>query len=578
LKEWLGDKRGLLSWKLGGLTIALTYRDGGLFKAVTRGNGQIGEVVTGSARVFVNIPLKIPFKGELLLRGEAVISYSDFEKINAEIEDVALKYKNPRNLSSGSVRQLNNRVTADRRVRFYAFALVSAEDSAGQGQDANGAAVWGSREEQLKFLAAQGFQTVEYFAVTEADIEERIKWFSERAAQSDLPSDGLVLIFDDIDYSESLGRTSKFPKDSIAFKWEDEQRETTLRAIEWSASRTGLINPIAIFDPVELEGTTVGRASVHNISILEELRLGVGDTVKVYKANMIIPQIAENLTGSGNVEIPRTCPVCGEAAVIRDESGVRFLYCVNEGCLAKRIKSFTHFVSRDAMNIEGLSEATLEKFIAKGFIHEPADLFKLERFRGEIEEIEGFGKRSYENLAAAVDKARDTTQVRLLYSLGIPGVGLANAKLICGACGYDWDKIRVAGKDELMLINGVGEVIADSFVDYFTNDENMRAVARILDEVRFEEAPAGSGDALQGLVFAITGSLELYANRSELKNAIEAQGGRVTGTVTSKTNYLINNDKLSGSSKNRAAGELGVTIIDEKQIADWLNGGTRPNK
>ncbi|MDR1135420.1 MAG: NAD-dependent DNA ligase LigA [Clostridiales Family XIII bacterium] len=595
LREWLGDKEGLLSWKLDGLTIALTYRGGGLVKAVTRGNGQVGEVVTGSARAFANIPLKIPYEGEILLRGEAVISYPDFEKINEEIEDVAQKYKNPRNLSSGSVRQLNSKVTAERRVKFYAFTLVTVDARQGAGTVPAAEAITAagtiatvaastrtsavyvaptaSRDEQLKFISSLGFQTVEYFKVTAEDVEERVKWFADHIETNELPSDGLVLTFDDIAYSESLGSTSKFPKDSIAFKWEDEQRETTLREIEWSASRTGLINPVAIFEPVELEGTTVSRASVHNISILEELKLGVGDRIKVYKANMIIPQIAENLTMSGAAAAPSECPVCGGATSIKDENGVKSLYCTNEKCLARRVKSFTHFVSRDALNIEGLSEATLEKFIAAGFIHEPADLFKLERFRGEIVEMDGFGERSYENLTAAVGKARETSQVRLLYSLGIPGVGLSNAKLICGAYEYDWEKIRTAKKDDLVMINGIGDVMADSIVNYFTNDENLLIVKNIIDEINFEEVAVTRDDTFKGLTFVITGSLETYANRGELKSAIEAKGGKVAGSVSAKTNYLINNDKLSGSAKNKAAKELGVGIIDEAQIRAWLDGG-----
>ncbi|MDR0424680.1 MAG: NAD-dependent DNA ligase LigA, partial [Clostridiales Family XIII bacterium] len=555
-------------------------------KAVTRGNGQVGEVVTGSARAFDNIPLRIPYKGELLLRGEAVISYADFERLNAEIEDVALKYKNPRNLSSGSVRQLNSKVTAERHVRFYAFALVGAGSATGAATDATGAQTADataamvppreSREAQMRFIASLGFQTVEYFPVTADDVEERVKWFAEHAEANGLPSDGLVLTFDDIAYSESLGSTSKFPRDSIAFKWQDEQRETVLREIEWSASRTGLINPVAIFDPVELEGTTVSRASVHNVSIMQELKLGIGDTISVYKANMIIPQIAGNLTMSGSAGIPEACPVCGADTLIKDENGVKSLYCPNDGCLAKRIKSFTHFVGRDALNIEGLSEATLEKFIAAGFIHEPADLFKLERFRDQIVAMEGLGERSYENLSAAIDKARVTSQVRLLYSLGIPGVGLANAKLICGACGHDWESIQACGKDELIEINGIGDIMADNFVNYFTNGANLTAVAHILEQISFEEAPQQQEATLKGLTFVITGSLATYTNRGELKTAIEAHGGKAAGSVSSKTDYLINNDRLSNSSKNKTAKELGVPIIDEAQIRDWLDKGIAP--
>jgi DNA ligase (NAD+) len=570
LREWLGDRKGLLSWKLDGLTIALTYRGGALERAVTRGNGQVGEVVTASARAFENLPLRIPYAGELTLRGEAVIRYSDFEKINADIEDVSLKYKNPRNLSSGSVRQLNSRVTAERRVRFYAFALVGAKG--GEVPDFQN-----SRGAQMAFLTRLGFQTVAYFEVEADNVEARVAWFSERAPAHDLPSDGLVLTYDDIAYSAALGSTSKFPRDAIAFKWEDEKCETTLREIAWSASRTGLINPVAVFDPVEIEGSTISRAGVHNISILEELQLGVGDRITVYKANMIIPQIAENLTRGGAAEIPRACPVCGGAALVKDENGVRFLYCSNEDCLAKQIKSLAHFVSRDAMNIEGLSEATLEKFVAEGLIKEPVDIFRLERFRERIIDMDGFGERSCANLLAAVDRARRTTEARLLFSLGIAGVGLANAKLICRACGHDWTRVQTAEREELLAVDGIGEAIAEAFVNYFTDADKRAFVARLLAELSFAEAPEPAGGGLfDGLVFVITGSLVRYPNRNALKDMIESFGGKVTGSVTSKTNYLINNDRLSGSAKNKAARSLGVAVIDEGQLAAWIESGVPP--
>ena len=299
LKEFLGAKKAVISWKLDGLTIVLTYRDGSLYKAVTRGNGEIGEVITNNAKVFCNIPLQIAHKGELILRGEAVIGYRDFEKINEEIEDVDAKYKNPRNLCSGSVRQLNNEITAKRNVRFYAFSLVKAD----------GVDFANSRMEQFSWLERQGFEVVEHYLTDASDIEEKVAFFEKKIEKNDIPSDGLVLVYEDIAYGESLGTTAKFPRDSFAFKWADEIRQTVLKEIEWSPSRTGLINPVAIFEPVELEGTTVSRASVHNLSIMEELELGIGDTIEVYKANMIIPQIADNLTRSGMVSVPDVCPV-----------------------------------------------------------------------------------------------------------------------------------------------------------------------------------------------------------------------------------------------------------------------------
>lgn len=561
LAAFVGGQKALLSWKLDGLTVVLTYREGRLFKAVTRGNGEVGEVITNNARVFENIPLSIPYRGELILRGEAVISYSDFVKINEEIEDVDAKYKNPRNLCSGSVRQLNNQITAARHVKFFAFTLVKAE-----GTDFKN-----SRAEQLSWLRGQGFQTVEYREVTGATVQETVEWFAERIQDYDIPSDGLVAIYDDIAYGRSLGTTAKFPRDSMAFKWKDEVRSTHLTEIEWSPSRTGLINPVAIFEPVELEGTTVSRASVHNLSIMKALELGLGDEIQVYKANMIIPQIAENLTRSGKMEIPSACPVCGGPTKIRRVNDVETLYCTNEECQAKKIKGFTLFVSRNALNIDGLSEMTLEKFIGRGFIREFADIFELERYREEIVAMEGFGEKSYENLIAGIDKARKTTLPRLLYALGIPNVGVANAKMLCKAFDWDLDRIRRAETEELATIDGIGEVIGRSITDYFASEKNAAVLDRLLKEVTVEKPKTDMAEQIfAGVNFVITGSVHHYANRNELKALIEEKGGKVTGSVTSKTNYLINNDTESGSSKNKKAKELGIPIISEETFIQML--------
>lgn len=567
LKEWLGDQTGVLSWKLDGLTIVLTYEGGNLVKAVTRGSGEIGEVITNNAKVFNNLPVNIAYKDTLILRGEAIIRYSDFEKINNDIEDVDAKYKNPRNLCSGSVRQLNNKITAERNVHFFAFSLVKADYAEYNN----------SRLAQMKWLKDQGFDVVEFKEVNSENIEDSVQWFFDRIEGNDFPSDGLVLILDNIAYGESLGSTSKFPRDAIAFKWRDEIKETRLLEIEWSASRTGLINPIAIFEPVELEGTTVSRASIHNISIMEGLELGIGDTIGVYKANMIIPQISENLTRSGMTDIPEHCPVCLGETELRQESGVKFLYCINDECLAKQIKSFTHFVSRDAMNIEGLSEATIEKLIAKGLIKELADIFHIDKFKEEIIEMEGFGEKSFNKLVASVNRARNTTVVRLLYSLGIPNVGLSTAKSICRIFKYDWNAIQKAEFSELIEINGIGDVMADAFVRFFADEKKRIIVADLLKELEFETIDVVETEQIfENIVFVITGSVEQFKNRDELKELIEAKGGKVTGSVTSKTNYLINNDNLSGSSKNKKAKELGISIITENQFVDWLNNGIRP--
>lgn len=563
LRRFIGDQRVMISWKLDGLTIVLTYRDGELFKAVTRGNGEVGEVITNNARVFKNVPLKIAYKGELILRGEAVISYRDFEKINEEIEDADVRYKNPRNLCSGSVRQLNNEITAKRNVRFFAFSLVQAED----------VDFHNSRECQMEWLSKQGFEVVEHHMATVDTVEKEVQDFSERIADNAFPSDGLVLIYDDIAYGLSLGRTSKFPRDSFAFKWADEVRETKFLKIEWSPSRTGLINPVAIFEPVELEGTTVSRASVHNISIMEELELGAGDRIEVYKANMIIPQIARNLTKSGVDDIPKSCPVCGEKTEVRKVSNAKALYCTNPECQAKHVKAFCLFVSRDALNIEGLSEATLEKFIAKGFIREFSDIFHLDSHSEEIQHMEGFGEKSYKNLIASIEKARQTTMPRVVYSLGITGIGLANAKVICKEFKNDVDAMIHADEETLDAIDGIGGVLAGAFVSYFKDEKHIKILLNLLKELEIPEEIADNTERiLEGKKFVITGSVTHFANRGEVKELIESLGGKVTGSVTAKTDYLINNDVHSTSSKNKKANELNIPIISEEDFIKITQG------
>ncbi len=559
LRDWLQGREGLLSWKLDGLTIVLTYRNGSLEKAVTRGNGEIGEVITNNARTFKNLPLNISFQGELILRGEAVITYSDFEKINAEIADEAAKYKNPRNLCSGSVRQLNNEITAKRNVKLYAFTLVRAE----------GVDFENSRENQFTFLKEQGFEVVDYIKVTPDTLLEAVETFEKRIENYDVPSDGLVMTFEDIAYGEALGRTAKFPRHSIAFKWRDEIKETTLKEIEWSPSRTGLINPVAIFEPVELEGTTVSRASVHNISMVKSLKLGIGDRITVYKANMIIPQIAENLTGSDSLEIPKSCPVCGGVTEIRSVNEAQFLYCTNETCEAKSIKAFTLFVSRDAMNIDGLSEATLEKFIDCGFLHEFADLYHLDKYREEIVTMEGLGERSYKKLITSIEASRETTLPRVLYALGIANIGVATSKVLCKQFDYDMEKLMHATVEELSQVEGIGEIIAAAFVEHMSKAENISRIENLLKEVKLQAVVVNEAEqSLSGKSFCITGSLNHYGNRDELKEVIEQKGGKVTGSVTSKTECLINNDITSNSGKNKKAKELQIPILTEDEFIE----------
>lgn len=562
LREWLGDNKALLSWKMDGLTIVLTYRDGELAEAVTRGNGTIGEVITNNAKNFQNIPLKIEFKGELILRGEAIIKYSDFKRINDAIEDATAKYKNPRNLCSGSVRQLNPAITKSRMVYCNIFNVVKAD----------GIDFENSKAKQFEWAKNEGFDIVEYKFTDSKSIADDIAEFESKIESNDIPSDGLVLLLDDIALGERLGSTSKFPRNAMAFKWSDERQVTKLKYIEWSPSRTGLINPVAVFEPVELEGTTVSRASLHNVSIFEDLMLGVGDEISVYKANMIIPQVYENLTKSNTEKVPDTCPACGSHATIKQDNESKVLLCTNPDCQIKHIKQYALMASRDALNIDGLSESTLEKFLSKGFIKNDSDIFKLDRYKDEIVNMEGFGKRSYEKLMAALEEAKHTNVARFLYSLGINGIGSANAKMIAKYFDNDIDKIITAGKDELLEIEGIGEVLANSIVEFFKDSKNIENVKNLREILIFEAEESAGSDSFAGKVFVITGSLEHFTNRNELKELIEKNGGKVSGSVSSKTNFLINNDTASNSSKNKKAKELGVEIISEEDFLKLLEG------
>ncbi len=557
LKSFLRENTGILSWKLDGLTIVLTYENGVLIQAITRGSGEIGEDVTHNAKVFANLPLQIAFKGNLVLRGEGVISYSEFKRINEELSEEEA-YKNPRNLCSGTVRQLNSEIAAKRRVHFFAFTLVSAEET--ELSDSKG--------ENLKWLKALGFDVVEHSLVEAETVEGEVEWFRSHIRENDIPSDGLVLTFDSIAYSNSLGRTSKFPKDSIAFKWADEMAETTLREIEWNTSRTGLMNPIAIFDPVELEGSTVSRASVHNVSILRELKLGIGDKIRVYKANMIIPQIAENLTGSDTAAIPKQCFVCGGETELRKQRDGEALYCTNPECLAQRIQRLTHFVSRDAMNMEGLSEETIKKFLERGFIHQYPDFFRLQEHENEMKSMEGFGEKSYENLMESIEKAKNVELPNFIYALGINQVGLRNAKLLCNKFNYNLEQIKGSTEEELLEIDGFGEVIAHSISQYFHGEEHLALLEQAVEHLRFQlpDSKEIKDSLVKGLTFVVTGDLTRFSNRKVLAEAIEAQGGKVTGSVTKKTHYLINNDVYSSSSKNGKAKELAIPIISEEMF------------
>ncbi len=561
LQAFIHEKEGLLSLKLDGLSVIITYENGELVKALTRGNGEIGEVITNNAKVFDNVPGKIPFKGRLVLRGEALIKYSDFKRMNENLKEVAEQYKNPRNLCSGSVRQLNNEVTANRHVNYLVYNLIETDYET----------AFVTREEQIQWIQSMGFQIVPYRKVTSNSMLEAVQEFAEELETNNLPSDGLVLTFDDIAYGESLGRTAKFPRHSIAFKWQDEMAATHLREVEWSASRTGLINPVAIFEPVELEGTTVSRASIHNVSIVKELRLGLGDEITVYKANMIIPQIQENKTKSDTLIIPSECPVCHGETKVLNENGSEVLVCINPDCYAKKVKSFTHFVSRNAMNIDGLSESTIEKIISKGLLHEPADFYHLKDYVEVLSGMEGMGEKSCTNLLQAIDASRETTLPRVLYSLGIKGIGLSMAKLICKQYSYDLPKMNELTMEQLSEIDGVGEVLAENVVHYFRDEKNLKIVQNLWKELNVTKEQDIADQTVSELTFVITGSLEHFTNRDECKDEIERRGGKVTGSVTKKTDYLVNNDIASGSSKNRKAKELGIPIITEVELLELLS-------
>jgi len=562
LAAFAGEHKSLLSVKMDGLTVVLTYKNGELSSAVTRGNGEVGELITNNARVFKNLPLSIPFTDELVVRGEAVISYKDFEEINERIPLDSDKYKNPRNLCSGSVRQLNNEITASRNVNVFIFSLVSAS-----GMDFNN-----SHEEEFLWLKEQGFRVVDYKVANAANMEEKVLEFSKEVTSYPFPSDGLVLMYDDIKYGESLGRTAKFPRNAMAFKWKDEIKETKLLEVEWSPSRTGLLNPVAIFEPVDLEGTEVQRASLHNVSYVEELMLGIGDTITVYKANMIIPQVAENKTKSNTLELPKVCPVCGEETKINEKEGTKTLVCTNEACMAKHLGGLTHFVTRDAFNIDGLSESTLEKMVSIGLIHELSDIFKLKDQKEKLLTIEGFGEKSYNNLIEAIDKSRDIELGNFLYSLGIANVGLVNARNIAKAMDYDIKKIYEANVDTLANIEGIGNVIATQMVNYFSSESNKRIVSNLLEVINIK-APQKleSNSFLEGKRFVITGSVNKFKNRAELKKFIEDGGGKVMSQVSSTTDYLINNDVTSNSSKNKEAKNLNIPIISEDEFLDKAN-------
>ena len=558
LASFLGNQEGLLSWKLDGLTIVLTYKDGKLSSGVTRGNGIIGEVITENVKKFKNIPLTIPYKGTLVVRGEAVIKYSDFNKMNEELDDDSSQYKNPRNLCSGSVRQLDSKVTAKRNVNCIIFALIESEKK------------FKLKSEEFEWLKSLGFDVVEYHKVTSNNIEEQVLYFKNKINEYDIPSDGLVLLYNDIEYGKQLGTTAKYPKNAIAFKWQDETAETKLIDVDWLVSRTGLINPVAVFEPVELEGTIVSRASLHNVSILQGLSLGIGDTILVYKANMIIPQIADNLTQSNSLTIPNKCPVCNHEARIISSNDVKYLYCMNDFCPAKLVKRLSQFTSRNAMNIEGLSDAIINKLADEGLIKTYADIYNLKRYKNDIISFEGFGEKSYDNLINSIEKSRNVKLANFIFALGIPDIGLSRAKLICKNYSNDINKIRNLTFEELSKIDGIGEIIAKEWIDTFNNEDFIKELELLLKEVNFTDTSIDNNQPLKDLIFVITGSVNNFTNRDELVEYIESYGGKVVKAISNNVNYLINNDITSTSTKNTKAKELGIKIISENDLMSMI--------
>ena len=558
LASFLGNQEGLLSWKLDGLTIVLTYKDGKLSSGVTRGNGIIGEVITENVKKFKNIPLTITYKGTLVVRGEAVIKYSDFNKMNEELDDDSSQYKNPRNLCSGSVRQLDSKVTAKRNVNCIIFALIESEKK------------FKLKSEEFEWLKSLGFDVVEYHKVTSNNIEEQVLYFKNEINEYDIPSDGLVLLYNDIEYGKQLGTTAKYPKNAIAFKWQDETAETKLIDVDWLVSRTGLINPVAVFEPVELEGTIVSRASLHNVSILQGLSLGIGDTILVYKANMIIPQIADNLTQSNSLTIPNKCPVCNHEARIISSNDVKYLYCMNDFCPAKLVKRLSQFTSRNAMNIEGLSDAIINKLADEGLIKTYADIYNLKRYKNDIISFEGFGEKSYDNLINSIEKSRNVKLANFIFALGIPDIGLSRAKLICKNYSNDINKIRNLTFEELSKIDGIGEIIAKGWIDTFNNNDFIKELELLLKEVNFTDTSIDNNQPLKDLTFVITGSVNNFTNRDELVEYIETYGGKVVKAISNNVNYLINNDITSTSTKNTKAKELGIKIISENDLMSMI--------
>lgn len=558
LASFLENQEGLLSWKLDGLTIVLTYKDGKLSSGVTRGNGIIGEVITENVKKFKNIPLTIPYKGTLVVRGEAVIKYSDFNKMNEELDDDSSQYKNPRNLCSGSVRQLDSKVTAKRNVNCIIFALIESEKK------------FKLKSEEFEWLKSLGFDVVEYHKVTSNNLEEQVLYFKNKINEYDIPSDGLVLLYNDIEYGKQLGTTAKYPKNAIAFKWQDETAETKLIDVDWLVSRTGLINPVAVFEPVELEGTIVSRASLHNVSILQGLSLGIGDTILVYKANMIIPQIADNLTQSNSLAIPNKCPVCNHEARIISSNDVKYLYCMNDFCPAKLVKRLSQFTSRNAMNIEGLSDAIINKLADEGLIKTYADIYNLKRYKNDIISFEGFGEKSYDNLINSIEKSRNVKLANFIFALGIPDIGLSRAKLICKNYSNDINKIRNLTFEELSKIDGIGEIIAKGWIDTFNNEDFIKELELLLKEVNFTDTSIDNNQPLKDLIFVITGSVNNFTNRDELVEYIESYGGKVVKAISNNVNYLINNDITSTSTKNTKAKELGIKIISENDLMSMI--------
>lgn len=564
LIDFAKDKDCILSVKCDGLTTSLHYINGKLIGAESRGNGIEGGNILENVMTIKNIPLNVPYKEELIIDGETIIDWNTFNKINEGLPTGQDKFKHPRNLASASLNVLDTKIAASRNMRFIAWRVIKG---------LNCKSVFFSLKEAEKL----GFEIVPMWTYTnkssdKENISTMLSDLQDKADNLGIPYDGAVMTYDDIEYGKSLGRTEKFFKHSIAYKYEDELYETNLNDIEWNTSKTGLINPVAVFEPVDLDGAITTKATLHNISYIEKLQLGIGDTIQVYRANMVIPKVHDNLTRSNTWKLPDKCPCCGGNVEIHNENGSKTLHCMNNDCKAKLLGKLSHFVSKNAINIDGLSEQTLQKFIDLGWLNTFKDIYYLSDHKEEMYKLDGFGKKSVDKLLESIEKSRNTTLDRFIYGLCIPLIGRTASKTITKEFNNqpeEFYNIWCHGYDFTKL-NDFGDTMNNSMQDFIKN--NYRWIAVLIGEFIFRESDNNDNikQVLEGKTFVITGSLRFYKNREELAAVIERNGGKISGSVSAKTSYLINNDVTSTSGKNKKANELGIPIISEGEFVQMI--------